>query len=161
MKPSCILSQAVIIFTVLTTIGVAQNPSDAPSHYAINPEAIARVEVLYFPEQFETRAALTPGMLEKIYLYKVEMRDFESLKEHQELTAALKKTVFSPSRGSYDLRTAVLIYDRDGKRLLSLYFGRGGRNGVVNNQPVSRSDYLSSNFAIYQWTKSILAGLDH
>jgi hypothetical protein len=161
MKRSCLLLWGLTLLTVLIATGAAQNPSGTPSHYAINPEAIARVEILYFPERFETRAGFTPARLEQAYQYKIEMRGFAAIKEHKEFATALNETVFSPSHGSYDLRTAVLVYDRGGRRLLSVYFDQGGRNGVVNTQPFSRSGYVSSNFALYQWAKSILIGLDH
>jgi hypothetical protein len=107
------------------------------------PEAVERVEILYYPERILTRTALTPEMLERQYKYKVEIREFTASLQREQLVPALREASFSPSAGlSYDLRTAVLLFDKSGKRLLSIYFDRSGRNGVVNNESVSTDDVV-------------------
>ena len=84
-------------------------------------------------EQILTRTALTPEMLERQYKYKVEIREFTASVQREQLVPALREVSFSATSRSYDLRTAVLLYDKSGKRMLSLYFDRSGRNAVVNN----------------------------
>lgn len=122
------------------------------SEYGIVPEAIERVEILYFPERILTRASLTPQMLERQYQYKIEIRDFTASTQRQQFVTVLREASISPSGGSYDLRTAVLLYEKTGKRLSSLYFDRTGKNGVVNDESIS------INNGIYLWTKSMMRG---
>ncbi len=124
----------------------------AASAYGISPEAVERVELLYFPERILVRAALTPEMLERQYKYKLEIRDFSASLQRPQLITALRGATVSPSARSYDLRTAVLLYDNNGKRMLSLYFDRSGKNGVVNRESVSTDD------AVYRWAKSMMRG---
>jgi hypothetical protein len=119
---------------------------------SIVPEAIDRVEILYFPERILTRTALTPEMLERQYRYKIEIRDLGASPQRQQLLAALQGTVVVPSERPCDIRTAVLLYDKSGKRLLSLYFERGGKNGAVNDK------FVSIDSTVYSWAKSIMRG---
>jgi hypothetical protein len=101
---------------------------------AVVPEAIDRVEILYFPERILTRTALTPEKLERQYQYKIEIRELGASPQRQQLLAALHGASIVPSGRPCDVRTAVLLYDKSGKRLLSLYFERGGKNGAVNDK---------------------------
>jgi len=91
-------------------------------------------------------------MLERQYKYKVEIREFTASVQREQLVPALREVSFSATSRSYDLRTAVLLYDKSGKRMLSLYFDRSGRNGVVNRDSVSTND------AVYRWARSMMRG---
>jgi hypothetical protein len=122
------------------------------SKYAIVPEAVDRVEILYFPERILTRSALTPDMLEKQYQYKLEIRQFGECLQRQELVDALQGTALSHGDRQYDLRTAVLLYGKDGKRMLSLYFDHSGMRGMINREPISMSN------DVYHWAKSMIKG---
>ena len=140
---------------VLVTCGTvhSQPHNNSPSHYGIAPEAVERVEILYYPEQILTRTALTPEMLERQYKYKVEIREFPASFQREQLVPVLQTASFSSSAGrSHDLRTAVLLFDKSGKRMLSLYFDGSGRSGVVNHESVSTDD------AVYRWAKSMMKG---
>jgi hypothetical protein len=64
------------LFWVLTIAIVAASAvssqvrgAKSVSAYGVSPESVERVEILYFPEQILTRAALTPEMLERQYQY--------------------------------------------------------------------------------------------
>jgi hypothetical protein len=143
---------ALSIVIVVCNIGCSQARNENSSNYGIIPEAVERVEILYFPERILTRAALGPETLERQYKYKVEIREFPESVQREQLVSALREPSFSPSGRSYDLRTAVLLFDRSGKRVLSLYFDRSGKNGVVNGESVS------TNEAVYRWARSMMRG---
>jgi hypothetical protein len=137
---------------VLVTCGIAssQGRNEKSSNYGIIPEAVERVEILYYPERILTRTALTPEMLERQYKYKVEIREFAASVQREQLVPALREASFSPAGRSYDLRTAILLYDKNDGRILSLYFDRSGKNGVVNRESVSTND------AVYRWARSMM-----
>ena len=142
---------SVVILVACTSHSQPRN--DSSSKYGIIPKAVERVEILYYPERILTRAALTPEMLERQYKYKVELRDFPASLQREQLVPMLRVASFSPSPSrSYDLRTAVLLFDESGKRMLSLYFDSSGRNGVVNRESVSTND------VVYRWAKSMMKG---
>jgi hypothetical protein len=122
------------------------------SKYVIVPGAVDRVEILYFPERILTRTGLTPEMLERQYRYKLEIREFGECLQRQELVKALQGSTFLQGDRQYDLRTAVLLYDKDGKRILSLYFDQSGRRGMINRDPASTSS------DVYRWAKSMIKG---
>ena len=146
------LALSVVILVVCGTIH-SQPRNDSSSKYGIIPEAVERVEILYYPERILTRTALTPEMLERQYKYKVEIRDFPASLQRAQLVPVLREASFSPSPSrSYDLRTAVVLFDKSGNRMLSLYFDHSGRNGVVNREPVSTND------VVYRWAKSMTKG---
>jgi hypothetical protein len=145
---------SVVAITMLVASGGTSQVRGAKSFtaYGVSPEAIDRVEILYYPEHILTRIALTPEMLEQQYQYKVEVREFVASTQRQQLVLALREISLTPSSRSFDLRTAILLYDKSGKRVMSLYFDRGGKNGVVNRETVSTSD------GVYRWAKSLMRG---
>jgi hypothetical protein len=151
-----LLFSSLALGTVIATGSACSGrPHDGKSlsTYGIVPERVARVEILYFPEDILTRAALTPARLESSYYYKVEIKEVAASRNAQ-LTRALREASVAPSDRPGDLRTAVLLYDNTGKRMASLYFDKGGRNGVLNHEVVSSND------AVYRWAKSIIRGFD-
>ena len=145
---------AVVLFA-WSGVGVSCSARDGKplSAYGVVPEAIYRVEILYYPERILTDAALTPEMLERQYYDKVELKNFNESIHRPTFIKAFRETAVSPSRDAHDLRTAILLYDKADKRLLSLYFDRSGENGVVNTDPVSIRDSL------FSWAKSLMQGL--
>jgi hypothetical protein len=142
----------IIAVVVACNIASSQARNKNSSNYQIVPEAVERVEILCYPERILTRVALTPERLERQYKYKVEIREFPASVQRERLVSALREASFSPSGGSYDVRTAVLLFDKSGKRMLSLYFDRSGKNGAVNREPVSTND------AVYRWARSMMRG---
>ncbi len=147
------LWSALSIAVVATcSIVPLQAHNENSSNYGISPEGIERVEILYLPERILTRAALTPERLEQSYHYRLEIRQFPGSLQREQLLPALREGSYSPSSGSYDLRTAILFFDKSGKRILSLYFDRSGRKGVVNRKTVSTND------AVYRWARSMMRG---
>jgi hypothetical protein len=150
-----LISSLALGAVIATGSACAGRPPDGKSlsTYGVVPERVARVEILYFPEDILTRAALTPEKLESSYYYKVEIKEVASSRDTR-LTRALREAFVAPSDRPGDLRTAILLYDNTGKRMASLYFDKGGRNGVVNH------DFVSSNDGVYQWAKSMIRGFD-
>jgi hypothetical protein len=127
-------------------------PGQSLSVYGFAPEEIDRVEILDIPERIRFRSGVTPEFLERQYNYKIEIRGSAASTQRQRMITALRETSVSPSDRSYDVRTAVLLYDGTGKRTLSLYFDDGGRNGGANR------DFVSINSDVYRWAKSMMRG---
>jgi hypothetical protein len=50
-------------------------------------------------------------------------------------------------------RTAVLLFDKDGRRIASVYFDQFGTGGTINGE----SGTISG--GIYRWAKSLLNGV--
>jgi len=53
----------------------------------------------------------------------------------------------------YDHRTAVLLFDKDGRRIASMYFDQFGAGGTINGE----SGTISG--GVYRWAKSLLKGV--
>jgi hypothetical protein len=148
MKNACVLAVLVLALSILST---AQTQTPRPLDGAI--EQIERVEILYFPERVEVRAALTPERLEQLYRYKLEIRDVRQSPEWERLLHQLQQTSLTESGREYDLRTAVLLFDKDGRRIASVYFDQFGAAGTING----KSGTISG--GIYHWAKSLLKGV--
>jgi hypothetical protein len=58
-----------------------------------------------------------------------------------------------PSGHAYDYRTAVLLFDKDGRRIASVYFDQFGTGGTINGE----SGTISG--GIYSWAKTLLKGV--
>src|SRR6476660_5932289 len=112
------------------TFSTAQTQTAKP--LSVTPEQIQRVEILYFPERVSVRAALSPERLEQLYRYKLEIRDVRESVEWQRLLPLLRETSLTPSGHSYDHRIAVLLFDKDGRRIAGVYFGQFGTGGTIN-----------------------------
>jgi hypothetical protein len=133
------------------TFSTAQTQTARP--LSVTPEQIQRVEILYFPERILVRAALSPERLEQLYQYKFEIRDIRESVEWQRLLPLLRETSVTPSGHSYDHRTAVLLFDNDGRRIAAVYFDQFGTGGTINGE----SGTISG--GIYRWAKSLLKGV--
>jgi hypothetical protein len=135
----------------LTILSAAQTQTAKPLNVAL--EEVQRVEILYFPERVLVRAALSPERLEQLYQYKLEIRDVRESGEWQRLPPLLRETSVKPSGHPYDHRTAVLLFDKDGRRIASMYFDQFGTGGTINGE----SGTISG--GIYRWAKSLLKGI--
>jgi hypothetical protein len=147
MKHVTALSLLVFAFTTLCT---AQSQTAKPLSF--DPLEVQRVDILYFPERALVRADFRPETLEQLYRYKLEIREVRESAAWQRLLALLRETSVKPSGYGYDHRTAVLLFDRTGRRLASVYFaGLGG--GTVDG------DSGTITGGLYEWAKSILKGV--
>jgi len=144
------LPPAVLVLA-LTILSTAQTQTTTP--LSIASEQVQRVEILYFPERILVRAALSPERLEQGYRYKLEIRDVRESAEWQRLPSLLRETSVKPSGHAYDHRTAVLLFDKEGRRIASLYFDQFGTGGTINGE----SGTISG--GIYRWAKSLLRGI--
>ena len=117
------------------------------------PEQIQRVEILYFPERIPVRVALSPERLERLYRYKLEIRDVGKSQEWQQLLSRLRETSLKPSGRGYDHRTAVVLLDQNGRRVAAVYFGQFGKDGTINGE----SGIITGD--LYHWAKSLLKGV--
>jgi hypothetical protein len=136
---------------VLSILSAAQTNTAKPLSVAL--EQVQRVEILYFPERVSVRAALSPERLELLYQYKLEIRDVRESVEWQRLPPLLRETSVKPSGHAYDHRTAVLLFEKDGRRIASVYFDQFGAGGTINGE----SGTISG--GIYRWAKSLLKGV--
>jgi hypothetical protein len=140
-----------ILVLALTVLSSAQTQTAKQLSVAL--EQVQRVEILYFPERILVRAALTPERLEQLYRYKLEIRDVRESAEWQRLSPLLRETSVNSSGHAYDHRTAVLLFDKDGRRIASVYFDQFGTGGTLNGE----SGTISG--GIYRWAKSLLKGV--
>src|SRR5262249_23086521 len=118
----------------------------------VAPEQIQRVEILYYPEGIMRFAELSPKELEQQYYYKLEIRDVRDSAQWKQLRSLLPVTSVRPSGQSHDHRTAVLLFDQNGRRIASVYFDQFGA-GTMNG------DSGDIKGGMYQWAKSLLKGI--
>ena len=140
-----------LMVLALAIFSAAQTQTAKPLSVAL--QQVQRVEILYFPERLLVRAALSPERLEQLYQYKLEIRDVRESAEWQLLRLLLRETSVKPSGYAYDHRTAVLLFDKDGRRIASVYFDEFGTGGTINGE----SGTISG--GIYRWAKSLLTGV--
>ena len=91
-----------------------------------------RVEILYFPERILVRAALSLERLEMLYQYKLEIRHVRETAEGRRLLSLLDETSVEPSGRGNDHRTAVFLFDQNGRRVASMYFSQFGGGGTID-----------------------------
>lgn len=141
---------ALLVLT-LTVSSAAQTATAKPLNIA--PEQVRRVEILYMDERDLMLGGLSPERLEELYQYKIEIRGVRESGLWQRLPSLLRETTVTPLRHHYDHRTAVLLFDKDGRRIASIYFDRFGADGTINGEP----GRISGGF--YGWAKALLDGI--
>lgn len=144
------MKHALLVFALII-LCTAQTQTAKPLNFT--PEQVQRVEILYFPERILVRAALSPERLELGYRYKLEIRDVRESPEWEQLLPQLRATSVKPSGHSYDHRTAVLLFDQNGRRVASVYFGQFGGDGTIDG------DSGTITGGLYHWAKSLLKGV--
>jgi hypothetical protein len=149
MKNATSLSLLVFAFVIL---GTAQIQSAKPLKF--EPAQVQRVEILYFPERVLVREDFRPETLERLYRYKLEIRQARESAEWHSLLALLRETSVKPSGHSYDHRVAVLLFDQNDRRLASVYFAGSGGGGTIDGKSGTVTGGL------YVWAKSLLKGID-
>jgi len=116
---------------------------------------IRRIEVFYYPAKGETRAAITPSRLERIYEQKLLIRLPSRSSKIRVLPDVLEKTRVSPptdimmSRGSRDFRTGCVFYKAEGSRALSLYIDGRGTMALIDGNLVTLDGEL------YHWLRTL------
>jgi hypothetical protein len=122
---------------------------------ALVSQSVASIDILHMPDSIETRASVTPENLERWRDYRITISRVREWVGRNELVEAMKSTKAAPNSRMPDLRSAVIFYNSDGKRIGALYFGRyfgryigqfGDAAGGIGNTPVKFSGDLSSWF---------------
>jgi hypothetical protein len=103
---------------------------------ALSANMVGKIEILRMPFNIETRSAVTPEGLERMFYSKIVIRDIALMPYHGKFAQALDSTTVLPASYSGDLRIGVIFYSQTGDRIGSLYFDRWGRHGAVNDSPV-------------------------
>jgi len=104
---------------------------------AIDRGDLGRVEVLRVRPDIETRAAITPDALERIYDTKLVIRNIAELPLRSKMIEAFKGSSIQPRDYIADLRWGVIFYSRNDVRIGAIYFDRSGRSGAVNDAGAS------------------------
>jgi len=125
----------------------AQLKVDALAVKLTNYEII-KIEILQIPMEMSTDTQITPDLLERVFRYKLTIRDIRGGAYQSEIIDVLKSTVVQPRTKSPDLRWGVIFYNKEGIRVGALYFDRSGNFGAVDNTPV----FFSGTF--YRWLES-------
>jgi hypothetical protein len=104
---------------------------------ALDRGEVKRVEILRVPADLETRAAINPKTLERIYYTKLVIRNITEMPFTDKMIEAFRGTSIEPRDYIADLRWGVVFYSREEVRLGAIYFDRSGRYGAVNEAGAS------------------------
>jgi len=96
-----------------------------------------RLEVLWVPKQKLTRMDLTPQLLERTGNRKTNDSAFQRSDLKGMLIDALQHADIRQGSDPGDLRWACIFYDRQGARVLTMYFDGEGTKGLIQSTPVT------------------------
>jgi hypothetical protein len=99
---------------------------------AINRGDVGKMEIIRLPSNLETRAAVSPEALERIYYTKLVIRDIAHIPWRGKMIEAFKGISVLPRGYIADLRWGLIFYSREDVRIGAIYFDRSGRYGAVN-----------------------------
>jgi len=125
----------VLLMDSFTSVsfGGQSNPKEASAVVQLlRSGKVQRLEIIYYPEKIQTRARLTPDMLENQYRYKLIVNDAQSSAVGQDVIAAIEADSLTASDQQADFRWGCSFYDSRGERLTSLYFDAFGKIAMVD-----------------------------
>jgi hypothetical protein len=100
--------------------------------------SVVRIDFLHMPDQMETRASVGPEELEKWAFSRITISNIDEWAGRDELVEVMKGTSVTKAPRMPDLRSAVILYAHDDKRIGTLYFERFFRTeGAIGSTPVS------------------------
>ena len=98
---------------------------------------ISKMEVLQMPSDILTRTRNMPEMLEKQFHHKLMFQLVRGSSPLVKLTKAAKSASANPQAEAADLRSAILFYSDEGKRIGAICFNARGTRGYVDDTSVS------------------------
>jgi hypothetical protein len=122
--------------------------------HAWTNEAIERIEILHIREEDEFPHNVSSSVVELNWQYILAIRRPESSKTADGLIRAIKGETAELTSKVTDLRWGCLFYDKKENRIISIYFDKTGRKGVINGACVS----FKSN-KLLKWAKTLKSAL--
>jgi hypothetical protein len=129
-----------------TTPGVDTNAQLDSLATALENGAVATIDILHMPDAVETRVSVTPELLEKWFRSRLSINRVSEWAGRAELIKIMKSGTITGLSRMPDLRSAVIFYGGDGRRIGALYLGRyfgrhvglfSGADGAIEGTPVS------------------------
>lgn len=106
-------------------------------------DSTATIEILHVPVRIETRAAITPAGLERLFYCKLTVRNIRDWAGRDELVRVMKSSTVTTEPQMPDLRWAIILYSSDERRIGALYFDRWGTKGAVGDHAISFGNSFS------------------
>ena len=117
----------------------------------LDRDEISRVEILNVPPHVWTRVAITPETIDAVYAYKFTIRDLRNGLYQRELARAVKTLSVGSRDDLAEVRWGIIFYDAADQRVAGIYFGRGGGDGAIDQNPVvirgELYDWLNEQFS--------------
>jgi hypothetical protein len=101
-----------------------------------NRGEIDRIEVLRIPDEVRAFARITPGDIEHQWNYRFQEQHVSS-RRSELVGGAFRGVRIQTTAHEWDLRWGIIFYSKSGERIAAVYFDRGGRNGSLNQFPVT------------------------
>lgn len=131
MKCSCIGSLILTLFIA----GCRFQEANSDLRMQLGTFAVQSVTVYQIPQTVSSPRNMTPEMLEHGYQAKYELRAAALHDQTEKLQEALANTDCEGNLSTnLDLRTAIIFFGADQKRLRSFYYGLGGRDGQIDDK---------------------------
>jgi len=155
-KPMALVVPIVVFVFWVVGAASAQNasaPDAGVQNTSLANGSFASIDILHMPDEVETRASVTPESLERWFDYRITISKVREWVGRNELIETMKSTRVPLNSRMPDLRSAVIFYGSNGKRIGALYLGRyfgryigqfGGAEGSIGNTPVKFNGDLSS-----------------
>jgi hypothetical protein len=96
-----------------------------------------RLQILYLPKEITTIVRVDLDALERLCYYRIGIERFHDSKLRSDLISALENSSVQRTREEADLRWGCVFYDAKDTRVLTIYFDRWGRNGLINGIAVT------------------------
>jgi hypothetical protein len=105
-------------------------------------EAVARLEIYYYPIEVETPTRVSPQELEDHAYYRISIdeREQESRVRRDVASALAASPVVKATKWPQtepECRWGCVFYDTKGKRILTMYFEGHGWGGLIGGTPVT------------------------
>lgn len=129
------LYRTLFLIALLSLIACGKHDANNDLRVQLGISSVQAVTVYEIPRTVSSPRDMTPDMLEHGYQAKYELRAGVLHDQTEKLQEALANTDCEGNASTnLDLRTAVIFFGSDQKRLRSFYYGLGGEDGQIDNK---------------------------
>jgi hypothetical protein len=99
----------------------------------IGDGGVEKLEILHIPRGLDTPIRITAEAFRRMAAFKVTVSDFQRMGDNKSLSKALKDSSVARGGPKYDVRWAIVFYDRWGAQRGAIYLDEFGREGQLGN----------------------------
>jgi len=125
------------IVVLVTQQSLAENSISHPEiATSMVMQDVDMMDFFYIDKESLFRSSITPDLIERNYDWMVSLRNLRAWKKYNTLSVGIKSIRNQNDSPALDIRCALIGFDKNGARVMSLYLDNLTDNGLFNGKSV-------------------------